>query len=145
MNKKGLSDVVVALIGILLALVLIGIVFFVVQNLFSDTTGQIDYSQKCLGANIQVNKFSCDEVTCTVSVERLPGSTEAVDGVQLQFDDTDSSVLNQEGNLLNSKVYSIDLLTNPVNTATKVSAVAYFVDAEDQSIKPCTPSTKDKQ
>lgn len=88
-NKKGLSDIVVTLIIIVLSLVAVGVVWAVVNNLLKNGGAGIDINSKCLGVNLQITQANCSAGTtdkiCDVQVSRSGTTSDSLGGVKLVF------------------------------------------------------------
>lgn len=82
-NKRGISEVVTTLIFILLAIIAIGIVWYIFGNLSSQTQDQIDVGQKCLGMDVKPVGLECSGTTCTVDVTRGIGNSETFKGLRI--------------------------------------------------------------
>ena len=75
-NKRGLSDIVVTLIIIVLALVAVGIVWAVVSNLLKTGTSQANFQFGTLFLSLTINNVALDNsgnVLVTVSKEQGMG------------------------------------------------------------------------
>src|SRR3989344_4207194 len=86
-NKKGLSTVVATLIIILLVLIAVGILWVVLQNVFTQGAATVELSQKCLEVKIDVAGVVQTGVNTgiyDVSLRRNSGG-ETIGGVKLNF------------------------------------------------------------
>lgn len=140
MNNKGLSDIVVTLIIVLLSMVAIGLVWFVVNNLLQSGTEGVEISAKCLNVAISVEQVNCANGTtnkvCNVSLSRTGTETEELGGVKMIFSDTvsgvvSSSLIDSSGNVLplvGRKITSQDTLVPNANTIRLVQVTPYFED-----------------
>ena len=76
-QKKGVSDVVTAVLLILLVVAAVGILWAVVQSLVSDSTGNVGSSTICLTNTFSIESAVDDEVTTTtVKIKKTQGSDE---------------------------------------------------------------------
>ncbi len=130
-NKKGVSDVVMTVIMILLVIVAIGVVWLAVQSFIGKNTNY-DASTSCLGINLEVAKADCNVGTssCTLIVNRLSGSS-AITNL--------SVVLSTDSSSLDPKMVSGDVGATKTFTLTGVSAtglkrvgIQYLVANGDQ-------------
>lgn len=124
-DKKGVSAVLVTIILVALALVLITVFWSSITELFGAQVEDIDYTQKCLGANLAIKSVDCSG-TCTIEIERSIGNKEEISGVGLTIYDAGvpGTEIETEGNFDLSKTFT------PVGAATvdEVRARAYFTD-----------------
>jgi hypothetical protein len=95
-NKKGLSDIVVTLIIIVLSLVAVGVVWAVVNNLLKGGSAGVDINAKCLGLNLQITQANCSlsgvSKMCDVQVARSGTTSDSLAGVKLVFRNITSGV-----------------------------------------------------
>lgn len=91
-NKKGLSDIVITLMIVVLALVAIGGVWAVVNNLLKSQTQSGDMASKCLNVDVQATKVACGTTAmasgnkgCNITLSRAGQGTELVNGVKVVF------------------------------------------------------------
>ena len=129
-NTKGLSTVVTTLIIILLVLVAIGIVWVVVDRLISNTEGQINVAQKCIGISLEITEttFVAGAIgSSKVTVTKMGGATP--DGIQATFNGgVPESVVGEVTTINPSNVINTDTaMTSP---PTSVTVAAYFDDAD---------------
>jgi hypothetical protein len=87
-NKKGMSDIVITLIIVVLSLVAVGVVWFVIRGVLNTGTAGVDLGAKCLNTNIEATKVNCTAVgvnpkICTVTL--LKTGSEVISGVKLVF------------------------------------------------------------
>jgi len=140
MNKRGLSDIVVTLIIVLLSMVAIGVVWVVINNLLESGTEGIESSAKCLNVNMEVKSVVCIDGTanqiCNLTLSRTGTEDDAIGGVKIVFTDEDSgisssSLIDSEGNiehLIGKKILNIDTLVSNENTLSLVEVTPYFTD-----------------
>ena len=67
-NKRGLSEIIVTLLLVMLSIVLVGIVFVVVKNIVKNGTQQTSFQFGSLFLNLKLQKVSIDPTTGDVSV-----------------------------------------------------------------------------
>jgi hypothetical protein len=130
MNKKGVSHVIIIVIGFLLVLVVLGIVWLFVKSLLEKGGEQIDFREKCLGINIKIKNIVVNGVSdYNVSIERSIGSNamgEEISGIKLVFfnetmnNSLDFGVLK----VLEKKTKNLNA---EIINASKVEASVYFV------------------
>ena len=126
-NQRGISEVVTTLIFILLAIIAIGIVWYIFGNLSSQTQDQIDIGQKCLGMDVKPVGLGCSGTVCTVNVTRGIGNSEAFKGLRIVLiDSTGSITANPTGDVaVSSKVTkSVTVASGAVYTS--VTVAPYF-------------------
>jgi hypothetical protein len=135
-NKKGLSDIVVTLIIIVLSLVAIGVVWTVVNNLLKGQTSSAEITSKCLGVNLEVTKVICGTANpkiCNLSISRTGTGTDAIAGVKIVFQETNgtrtSAVISKVGDVPALVGGSYTLLASTLTTPKRVEVTPYFTDA----------------
>ncbi len=140
-NKKGLSDIVVTLIIIVLSLVAIGVVWVVVSNMLKSGTASADIGAKCIGVQVSAINANCSDATsnvCTVSLSRTGTDNSPIGGVKLVFRNesagVSSGVVDVPGDIaqLAGSIVTVD--TGVAKTAflgnfSKVEVTVYFKDA----------------
>ena len=109
-NKRGLSDIVVTLIIIVLALVAVGIVWAVVSNLLKTGTSQANFQFGTLFLSLTINNVALDNsgnVLVTVSRGTGDGDLSAIDFIV--SDGTKSQVIKKTTSLspLGSQTFTL--------------------------------------
>ncbi|VVB82128.1 Uncharacterised protein [uncultured archaeon] len=139
-NNKGLSDIVVTLIIIVISLAAIGLVWFVVNNLVKSGSQNIDVSSKCLGVDVEVVQANCTDgslgnKTCDITLSRTGSETSAIGGVKLIFRNStagvSSTLLNVSGNiqvLVGKKETGIDTQIANTKGIDKIEITPFFLD-----------------
>ncbi|MFA5070861.1 MAG: hypothetical protein WC511_00645 [Candidatus Pacearchaeota archaeon] len=138
-NKRGLSDIVITLIIVLLSMVAIGLVWFVVNNLLQSGTSGIETSAKCLNVNIEVKQANCVNGTtnqiCNVTLSRTGTEDDELGGIKIIFADSvvevaSSSLIDVPGNVapLVGKKISVDSLVVNANSIDMLEVTPYFTD-----------------
>jgi uncharacterized membrane protein YqiK len=139
-NKRGLSDIVITLIIVLLSLVAVGVVWFVVNNLIQSGSQGVEISAKCLNVRLEIKQASCIDGTtnkiCNVTLSRTGTESDAIGGVKMVFKDTieemsSSSLIDVPGNiepLIGKRVTDIDSLIAKEYDVNLVEITAYFKD-----------------
>jgi len=73
-DKKGISNIVVSLLMIVLVMVAMGIIFFVVRDVVESGEGKINLGTRCLEVDVRATKLTCTTPgVCDVTVERRAG------------------------------------------------------------------------
>jgi len=134
-NKKGLSDIVVTLIIIVLSLVAVGVVWTVVNNLLKGQTSTADITTKCLGVNLEVTKLVCGTAApklCNLSVSRTGTGTDALGGVKVVFEEANgtrtAAALSKSGDVPALVGASYTLLSSGLTAPKKIEVTPYFTD-----------------
>jgi hypothetical protein len=138
-NKRGLSDIVITLIIVLLSLVAIGVVWFVVNGLIQSGTEGIQTSTKCLNVNLEITSAVCADgatnQTCNVTVKRTGTEDDALGGVKVVFQDTNagvsSSLIDVSGNvekIVGKNIQITNVLVSNDYDINSVSVTPYFED-----------------
>ena len=95
MEKRGLSNIIVTLLIIVLSLIAISVVWGVVRNIITEGTEQIELGKFTLDLEIKSVKVQGDEVTVDVIVQRNPGKGEFI-GINFVFSDGQNSEVIRE-------------------------------------------------
>lgn len=139
-NKKGLSDIVITLLIVVLSLVAIGGVWFVVKNVLNNGSQQTDITAKCLRTEVQATKVVCDAPIatgnhqCTVSLVKT--GTDVISGVKLVFKnvtsgDQSSEAVDSAGDvaeIVGRDTAKVDTKVATTKGLTSVEVVPYFTD-----------------
>lgn len=139
-NKKGLSDIVVTLIIIVISLAAVGLVWFVVNNLVKSGSQNIDVSSKCLGVDIEIAQANCSQgatnFACDLTVSRTGSETSPIGGVKLIFRNSTSGVssglINVAGNieaLVGKKTNISDTNISNGQGISTIQVTPFFVDS----------------
>ena len=135
-NKKGLSEIVVTLILVLLAIVAVGVVWIVVNNVLKGGEGKINLASSCSDVNVEptVATNSSDAIY-SITMTRSASGDEIAGVKAIIRNATGSWVHTEVGNIapLATKTITItmDSLTQSgvVTNANKVEITPYFTDA----------------
>ncbi len=147
-DKRGLSEIVISLIMIVLVLVAISIVWFIVRGILDKGTGQVNLGSDCFELDLSATKVvnTTDEtsspVNYNVTISRGAGGGE-IGGVQIRFTNSvgdASSVYNAVGNMapLETKTFNASGIT--ITEATQVDIFPYFLD-DSGNEQLCSTST----
>ena len=146
-NKKGLSDIVITLMIVVLALVAIGGVWAVVNNLLKGQTQSADLASRCMNTNLQVTKAVCTgatvpKVPCLITI-RQSGS-EPIAGVIILMKDTVAGTvmttpLDTAGVITIEKVYFVASVAGLTTNPNFVEVIPYLKDASG-NVARCTTS-----
>jgi len=129
MNKKAMSAIVTTVIMVALALIAIGVVWVVINNLVSKGAEDVSLNSKCLDVSMVVSSVNCtDPAACEIGLSRNAGG-EAIAGVKMVFYNAtgSSSAIDSSGNIvaLETSIRTVDsTLTSP----NKVDVTVYFED-----------------
>ena len=100
-QKKGVSDVVTAVLLILLVVAAVGILWAVVQSLVSDSTGNVGSSTICLTNTFSIESAIDNNINTVVKIKKTQGSDEItginffVDGASKDATETDVPSLGE--------------------------------------------------
>jgi hypothetical protein len=138
-NKRGMSDIVVTLVIILLSLIAIGVVWVVVNNLLKSGTESVEITQKCSKVQLEVVAVSCTQAgLCNVTAKKT-GTNDELAGVKLVFSNAAgnySAAQDTAGDLtLAPKI--LGQYTTGITNATVVQVTPYFKDASNK-VQDCT-------
>lgn len=141
-NKKGMSDIVVTLVIILLSLIAIGVVWVVVNNLIKSGTQSAEINAKCMRVQLEITQVNCNVAgtACSVVVKKT-GTTDALAGVKVAFSNSSNvytqTALDAPGDIASlvpttlSNGTSTTLNAGVVNPS-KVEVTPYFKDASNK-------------
>ncbi|MBR9701359.1 hypothetical protein GOV13_00375 [Candidatus Pacearchaeota archaeon] len=139
-NKKGLSGIITVVIIIGIALVAMGVVWYVLSDVLEEQTDNIAFSEKCLDVNVRATSVDCSNpALCSVTLNRKSGGDE-IAGVKLVFKNNSDAASDPWGVLGNIEplqtVTETDVDSGIAN-ATVVEVNAYFED-EASNEKICS-------
>ena len=126
MEKRGLSEIVVTLIIILLTLIAVGIIWIVINNIIKSGAEQIDLGQNNI--NLEIKKVQVEGDKVTVFVKRNVGEGEFV-GINFIFSDgLNSEVIRRDAALqeLEERSFSFTLTTLSIGNLKTVSIAPIF-------------------
>ncbi len=142
-NKKGMSDIVVTLVIILLSLIAIGVVWVVVNNLIKSGTENAEINAKCMRVQLEVVSANCNTSgsACTVVVKKT-GTTDALAGVKVAFSNASNAytatALDAPGDIASLVPTTLKNATDSevfdagVASPSKVEVTPYFKDASNK-------------
>jgi len=131
MNKRGLSLIITTLILIVLALVAVGIIWFVVKNVISGGTKGIAIGKFIVDAEIKNVDIDNSTNNVSLTVKRKPGIGN-ISGIKFIFyDGTNSEIITEEITLkeLESRRFYFHLINLNVNNLIRISIVPIFKTA----------------
>jgi len=144
-NKKGLSDIIVTLLIILLVLAAIGVVWVVVRNVIARGVNQINYDSKCLEVNLELVSFgpSDDPDVQSIIILKRTGTGDTLQGVKMVFSNPDNEFSMVLDELIDIEVLgsvSIEIGEDVVipENSNKIEVTPYFLD-EVGSERYCLP------
>ncbi len=129
-NKRGVSQVLVTVLIIILVLGLVGIVWAVVSGVVQKGTEDIEGASSCLGISFDVSPV-CDANECNVTVKRNAGGGDIGGLKVVAFDSegvSDDIVFDSKGNLeeLSSKKIEYSLSGTLRVKPSKVEVTPYL-------------------
>ena len=152
-NKKGLSDIVITLLIVVLSLVAIGGVWFVVRNVLNRGNQQTDIGAKCLAVVVDATKVECDHTgtnqVCDVTLSKQ--GSDAISGVKLVFKNSGTGVQSSTAVDFAGDVPEVvgvvatdrDTLVASTNALDTVEVIPYFTDASG-NVQLCQQRTSFK-
>lgn len=146
-DKRGLSAIIVTLILILLAIVAVGVVWVVVNNVLERGEERVNLGATCLEVDVSVSVASCaddpdslDEVDkCTVTYGRTASGDE-IGGITLVFsNNTDSNPFDISGNVapLVTQTKTIPAADTEIVGVNKIGIASYLVDSAGNKQQTC--------
>lgn len=136
-DVKGLSNVIVTLILIVLVLVAVGIVWTAIQNTLESGTEQIEVSSKCLKIDVKVTRLECggvDNSICNVTVTRNVGGDDLA-GIKLSLanDLGETNYIHDvPGNIAPLETKTELAIDTGITDISIVEIAPYFVDDSGQ-------------
>lgn len=138
-NKHGLSAIIVTLILILLAIVAVGVVWVVVNNILKSETGRVNVGASCLDISVEATQATCvddnplaePKSICDVTVTRSASGDE-IGGIKLVFTNEtgDSSWLETvPGNIEPLATFTKSAVDTNIANVNKVEVVVYLDDS----------------
>ncbi len=139
-NKRGMSDIVVTLVIILLSLIAIGVVWVVVNNLLKSGTESVEITEKCSKVQLDIVSATCNTTgeACFATVKKT-GTTDELAGVKLVFSNAAgnySAAYDVTGDLTLAPK-QLSAATTGITNATVVQVTPYFKDASNV-VQDCT-------
>ena len=126
LNTRGLSEIIISLIMILLVLVAIGIVWVVTRNIITESSEQVTIDP--LTNNIKIEDAKIGLLTAQVKVTRTTGNAN-ITSLQFIFGEGANSYTYEQKtdlpNPMESKTYTINL-SNGVKPGTKIIVIPIF-------------------
>ncbi len=118
-----MSGVVTTVIMIGLVIAAIGIVWALVSNIIESEAESIDYSQKCLGVNLNIETLNCNGNECNITLKRQAASKSTqFDGVGITLESdaetTDEQII--EENIATSKTMTIETDVDVNNAKARI-------------------------
>ena len=144
-TKKGMSAIVITVIMVALALVAVGVVWTVINNLIGGKSDEINLQLECLDIQIEsTTATNCTGTACNLFVERKAGGKD-IDGIKVVFNDgtISGTVLDRPGNIVPLATVSQSWANVGVNNPIEVGITPYFIGkAGDQQLCPRTNTKK---
>lgn len=136
-DAKGLSNVIVTLILIVLVLVAVGIIWAAIQGNIESGTEQIGVSAKCLEVDVQATKLVCggaNNGVCNVTVTRSAGG-DALAGIKLSLTNAAGEtnfVHDVPGNIVPLETKTETSINTGITDVSVAEVAPYFLDASGQ-------------
>lgn len=142
-DKKGVSDIVITVIMVVLVLAAITVVWAVVNNLVLKGAESAEFSQKCIDNVVKATSASCVGTTCTVNLQRTGTGTEAIGGVRsvaVNSLGARSAVSDSAGDIAVQGGKQVTIAITSGWTINKIESSVYFTSTSG-TIQYCTPNT----
>src|SRR3989344_5723498 len=122
-QKKGVSDVVTAVLLILLVVAAVGILWAVVQSLVSDSTGNVGSSTICLTNTFSIESAVDNNINTVVKIKKTQGSDE-ITGINFFVDGASITVteLVVPPSLGETKTFTLDV-TDVIGKDIEIASV----------------------
>ena len=133
LGKRGISDIIVSLIMIVIVLGAITIVWFLIRGFVGGSAEQINTGTQCLEADVEPISLVCtgtNNATCEVTLSRGTGGKE-IGGVKLVFTNssgTKNYVYDVPGNINVLETKTVSGVNTSITNANTVDVVVYFKD-----------------
>lgn len=138
-ERKGVSDIVITLIVVLISLAAIGIVGVVINNIIKGNVKNVEFAGKCLNINIESTKATCQggPQFCDITLSRTGTESIPITGVKVI---ARTNVAGQEYNidvlgdvpLLQGKSFRINTNILQTTTITKLEFTPFFIDDKNE-------------
>src|SRR3989344_2338618 len=134
MNKRGISEIIITLIMVIIVLGIITILWVVLRGFIGEGTEQITVGKECLLVNVTL-QTSCSGTSndvCSVTFTRSPGGND-IGGIKLVFTNssaTETFVHDYSGNLTALETKTINSISTGITKTNKVDLTVYFIDSE---------------
>lgn len=140
---KGISNIIVTLIMIVLVLVAVGIVWTAIQNNLETGVEQFELNAECIKIGVKADALNCGGMPnsgdCTVTITRSVGG-EAFEGLKLIFTNAlgaTNYVHTEIGNMAPLATKTTTTINTGIVNISKVNVVPYFEDGSgNQQICP---------
>jgi hypothetical protein len=145
LGKRGISDIIVSMIMIVIVLGAITIVWFLIRGFVGTGSEQINTGTQCLEVDIAPISLACagsSNATCDVTVSRGAGGKE-IGGIKLVFANstgTKNYVHDSSGNINVLETKTVSGVNTTIANANKVDVVVYFKDDSGKE-QLCTTKT----
>ena len=136
-DVKGLSNVIVMLIMIVLVLVAVGLIWTAVQSNIESGTEQIEVSSKCLKVDVKATKLECGGAgngVCNVTIKRNVGGDDLA-GIKLSLGNSEGEtnyIHDIPGNIVPLETKTELDITTGITDVSFVEIAPYFVDGSGQ-------------
>lgn len=133
-GKRGVSDIIVSLIMIVIVLGAVAIVWFLIRGFISSGTEQIGTGTQCLEVNIKPTALTCSgsgNSTCEVVVSRETGGKE-IGGIKLVFTNSTGKknyVHDVPGNINVLETKAVSGVSTGIENAENVDVIVYLKDS----------------
>ncbi len=132
-GKRGVSDIIVSLIMIVIVLGAITIIWFLIRGFIGTGAEQVNTGTQCLEVDVKPISLTCtgtNNATCEVTVSRGTGGKE-IGGVKLVFtnsSETKNYVSDSPGNINVLETKTVSGINTSITNANSVDVVVYFKD-----------------
>ncbi len=120
-QKKGVSDVVTAVLLILLVVAAVGILWAVVQSLVSDSTGNVGSSTICLTNTFSIESAIDNSINTVVKIKKTQGSDE-ITGINFFVDGASEEATGTVPSLGETETFTLTV-TNVIGKDIEIASV----------------------
>ena len=134
-DVRGLSNVIVTLIMIVLVLIAVGLIWTAVQGTIESGTEQIEISSKCLKVDIKATKLACTTAgVCNVTITRSVGGDD-LEGIKLSLTNAvgeTNYIHDIPGNIVPLETKTELAIDTGITDVSRVEVAPYFLDNAGQ-------------
>ena len=121
-QKKGVSDVVTAVLLILLVVAAVGILWAVVQSLVSDSTGNVGSSTICLTNTFSIESAIDNSINTVVKIKKTQGSDE-ITGINFFVDGASEEATGTVPSLGETETFTLTGVTDVIGKDIEIASV----------------------
>ena len=129
-GKRGLSGIITVLIIIAIAIVFLGVVWYVIQGVIDTQTGELISTVNCLGIALEITSVGdcgSGSLSCDVTVERKSGGGN-ITGVRAIITDGVSALSGDGGSLEVLEITTVTATGSALSGDATIAKVAALIE-----------------